>query len=396
MIDNLNKNREKLEEYLNNKTYEDIDIVDLVRFIFNKFGKDYKINNTKTCKLDSCIGNSKKILFVLVDGMGYYKVKSLEDTSILKENLKMKIQTVNPTSTACVLTSIASANYPSIHGVFGWWQYLKEKNINFCTLPFVERKTGIKLSDKGIDVKDVFGDKSAISTLKYKINVCMPRELIGSEFSKWFYGKTADTHGFYSIKEGFLNLSKKISNDKESFSYMYIDGLDYTSHKYGTKSKEVQDIIDEIEKGIYKLKEENPDTTIVVTADHGQVDMVNMIYLNQKTDYTKYFYALPSIDTRMISFFVKDEFKEEFESVFSKEFKEDVIFLKKEEIEKFNIFGNTKLSNKSKKAIGEYVAIIVNNKFMISDKLNLEDEIDTKGNHSGLTAQETTIPLIVI
>ena len=45
---------------------------------------------------------------------------------------------------------------------------------------------------------------------------------------------------------------------------------------------------------------------------------------------------------------------------------------------------------------GEYIGIIMNDKFFIGDKLALEDAMYTKGNHSGLDKFETNIPLIVI
>ena len=64
--------------------------------------------------------------------------------------------------------------------------------------------------------------------------------------------------------------------------------------------------------------------------------------------------------------------------------------------EKYKIFGNTKLSKKAKENLGEYIGIVVNDKFMVCDKINIEDCLNTKGNHSGLTKKETTIPLIVI
>lgn len=396
MINNLKENLEKLNGYLENKTYGDLDIVDLVRYIANKFGANLEISSKKEELLSSYINKTKKVLFVLVDGLGYYKVKALDDNSILKKNLKTGIQTVNPTSTACVLSSICSGEYPSKHGMFGWWQYLRSKNINYCPLPFVERKTGINLKEKNISVDEVFGFDSIFNKLNVNINVSMPREIISSDFSKLFIGENANTHGYYSIKEAFSSMSKKLKNTSKTFSYLYIDGLDETSHMYGTKSKEVSQIINEIEDGIDKLKKENDDVTIVLTADHGQVDMVNMMYLNQNNDYTKYFYALPSIDTRMISFFVKDECKEEFENAFMNEFNQDVILLKKEEIEKHSLFGNTKLSSRAIDVLGEYVAIVVNDKFMLCDKVNVEDKLNTKGNHSGLTKEETTIPLVVI
>lgn len=395
-MQNLKENMDKLNAYLDSKNYDDIDIVDLVRYIYNHFGTNLELDSKKKEVLDKYINPKDKILFVLVDGLGYYKVKDLSDNSVLKSNLKTSVSTVNPTSTACVLSSIASAKYPSEHGILGWWQYLRNKDISYCPLPFVERKTGINLKEKGIDTKDVFEFNSILNELNTTVNISMPREIISSDFSKMFSGINSNTHGFYSIKEAFLNMSNKIKKNNSSFNYLYIDGLDETSHRYGTKSKEVQNIINEIEEGVKNLKKENEDLTIILTADHGQVDMVNMMYLNQNNDYTKFFYALPCIDTRMISFFVKEDCKKDFEDTFMKEFGQDVILLTKEEVDKFKLFGNESLSKNTLDSLGEYIAIVVNNKFMVCDTINLEDKINTKGNHSGLTKEETTIPLVVV
>lgn len=395
-MQNLKENIEKLNTYLSNKNYNDIDIVDLVKYLYNNFGAELNIDTNKKEVLEKEITLKEKVLFVIVDGLGYYKVKELNEKSILKQNLNRSIQTVNPTSTACVLSSVASASYPSTHGILGWWQYLRSKDINYCPLPFVERKTGINLKEKGIEVNDIFNFDSVLNKLNTDVNVSMSREIISSDFSKKFIGSKANTHGYYSVKEAFLNMSNKIKQTNSSFNYLYIDGLDETSHIYGTNSKEVLDIIVEIEEGIKKLKHENEDTTIIITADHGQVDMVSMMYLNQNNDYTKYFYALPSIDTRMISFFVKEEMKEEFVNTFMNEFRNDVILLEKKDVDKYKLFGNEKISDNTLDCLGEYIAIVVNNKFLICDKINMEDKLNTKGNHSGLTKEETTIPLIVI
>ena len=78
------------------------------------------------------------------------------------------------------------------------------------------------------------------------------------------------------------------------------------------------------------------------------------------------------------------------------EFSEDVILLTKEEVEKINLFGREKFTKIAKDSLGEFVAIIVNDKFMVCDKIEKDDYMFTKGNHSGLTQSETVIPLIVI
>lgn len=395
MIINTKENIEKLNEYLQNKNYNDLDIIDLIKYICSKYGADFK-NYNKDKKFDDIITPDKKVVLILVDGLGYYKVKSLGDNSVLKRGLKTSLQTVNPTSTACVLTSIASASYPAEHGILGWWQYSKKHGINYYPLLFSD-KMGNSLLKKDIKIDEIFDYKSIFDKLDVEANIYMNKKLINSNYSKVFNGKKSKKYPTNSIRDAFNKISEKIENTIEkSLTYLYIDGLDVASHIYGTKSKEVQNIIDEIESGIIKIKKADVNTTVVVFADHGQVDMTSLIYLNQNHDYSKYFYAIPSIDTRMISFFVKEEFRDEFETKFCDEFNKDVILLKKEEVEKYKLFGNANFSNNAYNSCGEYIGIIVNNKFMVCDKITFEDKMTTKGNHSGLTKEETTIPIIVV
>ena len=112
-MQNLKENIEKLNNYLSDTSYNDIDIVDLIKYLSSKFGVKQEIKKEKYQRLEEYIGDSKKVLLVLVDGLGYYKVNELSDSSILKKNLMTGIRTVNPTSTACVLTSVCSTKYPS-------------------------------------------------------------------------------------------------------------------------------------------------------------------------------------------------------------------------------------------------------------------------------------------
>ncbi len=395
MIINTQENMQKLNEYLENKDYNDLDIIDLIKYICSKYGANFK-NDNKDKKFDEIITPDNKVVLILVDGLGYYKVKSLDDNSVLKRGLKTSLQTVNPTSTACVLTSIASASYPAEHGILGWWQYSRKHKLNYYPLLFSD-KMGNSLLKKDIKVNEIFDYESIFDKLDVKANIYMNKKLISSNYSKVFNGNKSNKFATNSIRDAFNKISNKVENTIEkSLTYLYIDGLDVASHIYGTKSKEVQNIINEIERGIIKIKKADLNTTVIVIADHGQVDMTSLIYLNQNYDYSKYFYAIPSIDTRMISFFVKEEFKEEFETKFSEEYNKDVILLKKEEVEKYKIFGNSKFSNNAINSCGEYVGIVVNNKFMVCDKITFEDKMTTKGNHSGLTKEETTIPLIVV
>lgn len=392
-MQNTEENIRKLEEYIKYRDDIKVDVLDVMKTVASLNGVKFK--KTEGMKqIDKIIPSKKHMVFILLDGFGYYKLKRLGEDSILKQNNKMKIKTVNPTSTACVLTSLMSASYPNQHGIYGWWDYNKDYDLSYYPLLLEERKTGEKLKDKGISNKEIYKFESIFNQFKTKVNVYERRDLINSEYTNMF-SKKASKYGFYSIKDCFEKVKKNIlERETATFNYIYINGLDEASHSNGVDSKEVSDIINAVENGIKNVA--NEETSVILIADHGQVDMTSMMYLNQKTDYTKYFYALPSIDTRMISFFVKNECAKEFEEKFMEEFSQDVILLTKEQAKKINLFGSSSYSEHADKSLGEYIAVVVNNKFLVCDKLVLEDYILTKGNHSGLTKEEITVPFVVI
>ena len=392
-MQNTEENIRKLEEYIKYRDDIKVDVLDVMKTVASLNGLKFK--KTEGMKqIDKIIPSKKHMVFILLDGFGYYKLKRLGEDSILKQNNKMKIKTVNPTSTACVLTSLMSASYPSQHGIYGWWDYNKDYDLSYYPLLLEERKTGEKLKDKGISNKEIYKFESIFNQFKTKVNIYERRDLINSEYTNMF-SKKASKYGFYSIKDCFEKVKKNIlERETATFNYIYINGLDEASHSNGVDSKEVSDIINAVENGIKNVA--NEETSVILIADHGQVDMTSMMYLNQKTDYTKYFYALPSIDTRMISFFVKNECAKEFEEKFMEEFSQDVILLTKEQAKKINLFGSSSYSEHADKSLGEYIAVVVNNKFLVCDKLMLEDYILTKGNHSGLTKEEITVPFVVI
>ncbi|MDD3303644.1 MAG: alkaline phosphatase family protein [Clostridia bacterium] len=394
-MENSKVNEEKLRNYLKEREKIDVDIVELIRAIAIHNGASFR----KTKDIQSVIDilpNKKHTLFVILDGFGYYKLQELAENSILKQHLKMKIRTVNPTSTACVLTSVLSASYPNSHGIYGWWDYNVKYDLSYMPLLLKQRKTGEDVESLGIKPTDIFNFSPVLDKFNRKIHIFENRDIINSSYSK-LISKKADRYGFYSVKDAFSSVSRRLKETTQStFNYLYIDDLDTMSHIYGVNSKQVSDVIHTVEEGVRMLISEFDDLTIILTADHGQVEMKDAIYLNKNTDYTNYFYAMPSIDTRAISFFVKKEYLIEFKEKFLSEFSEDVILLEKEKVKEYRLFGKEEYSKQAYDSLGEYVAIIVNDKFMLCEKEDYEEKCETKGNHSGLTPYETTIPLVIL
>lgn len=374
--------------------YNEKNIIDLIQCISNNFGTNFE-NTEKIKQIDSMLNLKKKVLLILLDGLGYYKVQKLNNNSILKKNCIAGIQTVNPSSTACVLTSLCTASFPENHGILGWWSYNKSKNLNYYSLLLRNRITGKTISEENISINDLIKGTSVFERYNCKTNMLMNKYIVNSEYSIFFGGKYSDRTEFDGITDAFDKA--KISTESHNFTYLYIDDIDTLSHYNGVDSKQVNKAIEQIEKRLNNLCDnKDEELSIVIIADHGQVDMDEMIYLNKNNDYSKYFYALPSFDTRTLSFFVKANMLDSFKTQFINEFGDDFILISNNELKSMNMFGNKTNNELLEDSLGEFIAIAKTKKFMVCDEVSKEKFKEVIGNHSGFEKEELTIPLIVI
>lgn len=379
---------------MENINYRNKDIVDFIRSISNHFGTNFE-NTDKIKDLTNLLNLKKKVVLILIDGLGYYKIQSLKNDSILKTNCITSLQTVNPSSTATVLTSLYTASYPEKHGILGWWSYSKLKKLNYYSLLLTDRLTDKSIKEYNINIEDLTKSTSIFNEYNVKTNILMHKNYFNSTYSMYFTNKNSDRTGFEDIKDAFKKAL--ISSKDYSFTHLYIDDVDSLSHYYGVNSDKVNTAIKEIEINLKKfIEKKDDDVSIVIISDHGQIDMSEMIYLNKYQDYTKYFYALPSSDTRTLSFFVKNEFIDEFKTNFINEFNKDFELFSKKEINSLKLFGNETNNELIEDSLGEFVAIAKGDKFMVCDEKTKIDYSNIIGNHSGISKEELTIPLIIL
>ena len=367
--------------------YDKPDIVDLVRLIYNYSGMNF--NETKCMQeLEKYVLNKKHIVLILVDGMGSDLLDNMTNKGLFYNNKKMDIQTVFPTATGCVLTSIATSKYPSSTGIFGWFGYNRKLDLNYYTLLTKERKSK---EDLNINLKKIFKRPSIFNELKRKTTVLQPNHLIDSKYTNYCAASNI-RKGYSDYDEAIDIIKKEINSKDDTFTYLYIPYVDTLEHQNGPYSKLVYDEVKKIEKNIEKLFPLNDDTEIIVIADHGQIPINNVVYMDLNK-YDKYFYAYPSIDMGTSTFFVKKDMNKEFEKEFHKDFDNKLFLFKKEEFIKRNMFGKrmTKYANDS---LGEYISLCKKGYAFYSDYK--EDISFPKGNHTGLTKEELVIPLIVL
>ena len=147
-----------------------------------------------------------------------------------------------------------------------------------------------------------------------------------------------------------------------------------------------------LEKRLEEFAAGLSDTLLLITADHSQIECDNYCLMDYP-EILKCLVRMPSIEPRALSFWVKDEYKESFSSVFRKAFGDDFLILTKEEVIDERLFGTGKDHELFRDMLGDYLAVSVSGTsiFLTHKEADL-----MPGGHAGLTKAEMEIPLLAI
>src|SRR5207302_11459055 len=111
--------------------------------------------------------------------------------SFLATSLKREIRATCPSTTACALTTIATAGYPNQHAATGWFTYVAQRGLTIATLPFLERFSGEPLARRGIMVGDVLPLPPILPRMKAQTLVLTPPYIAHTAYNVWSRGGTA-------------------------------------------------------------------------------------------------------------------------------------------------------------------------------------------------------------
>jgi predicted AlkP superfamily pyrophosphatase or phosphodiesterase len=372
--------------------YNNLNIVDLAKYLYSCYGieSDFNKNFEKFQKL---IPKNKHTLLILSDGMGSNIIEKMPDDNIIKKNKVSDMITVFPSTTACVLTSLVTAKYPSEHGIWGWYNYYRPKNVNYYPLLFLERGSNKPLSNFGISPKDIFISESKLKHLNCKTTILFPKDINDSIYSD-FVSFKKNRFGYKDFNDIVDIFKKECLNDETTFTYLYLPDIDNIEHDYGIDDEKVFRKLNEISALVEKLSKID-DLTIIVTADHGQINIHEDVIMDYNK-YNKYFYSEPTIDFGTSFYYVKEEMRKDFVNEFNKDFKNKMYLFETSEFIKKNIFSLYKLDNYSKEGLGEFISLCKPGFCFINSQNVKEYYRKTLGNHSGLTRDEMIIPLIII
>lgn len=322
----------------------------------------------------------KNVFLWIIDGLGHYNLTDLYDKSdfIRKREIR-PISSIYPSTTAAATTVACSGLPPVSTGWIGWHQYFKEYDNDY-----------ILFLDNAFYTKDEKCPRNIeFDLLKY--------DALWDKISReGYYGDfiypSFRTPRVKCFKDQ-CDMVLEIANDpnKKGFTYVYWDLLDGLMHGHGVLSDEVKNHAKEINTALEELQKQLPDDALlIVTADHGHIDM-EYIDLEKYPDLTSKFTINPTIEARAMSFYVKEEERDSFKELFNKYFSEHFVLFTHDEVFESKLLGEGDEYPRIHEFMGDFFACAIS-KYAFAYKAGGPP----KGNHAGLTEQEMTTPLILI
>lgn len=330
--------------------------------------------------------NYKNIIFMIFDGMGVDMLKKhMPYFSFIRRNIKDKMTSVFPPTTAAATTSYYSAQPPIEHGWLAWMCYFKEIDKVVELYPQQDFYTGEK-----IDTTDLF--------------VQMRYEHIFDKIKKVSSVKTTEIFpdkirpgGTTDIADIFNRVQKKCQEKEPQFILSYWTGPDCEAHHDGLNSASVKNVLKTINSELKKISKTVQDTLIIISADHGHIAIKNVVYVNEIEGFTECLRAPLSFDDRVSAIFLKQGKEEQFIHLFNTHLAGDFILMKKEDVIKNNLFGKGIPHKKFDDFIGDYLIISISGKSLrqiMPDGQDLNAHLVSS--HAGLTSQEMIVPLILV
>ena len=368
-------------------------ILNLITSILKNYNVETKHKSLES--MDNILNNKyKNVVFIILDGMGEHILEKVSPAGYFRKKEIDCITSVYPSTTTAALTAYYSGKPPYETGWIAWSQYFKEYGRDIDMLSHRESYTSRDLKNARINVFDtIVKYKSVFEQIEEALPNIKAYEITPSYSDK----RAKRSIRADSIDEIIMNIETLCKNPDEKFILAYCDNPDGLLHKFGTDSEEVKEFIENIERKIEDMcKNLTEDTVVIISADHGHKDINKAYSILDYPEIQKCLISLPSLESRVVTFWVKEDMKEEFVKNFNKNFENDFWLMTKEEFLEKNMLGFGKKHPKIDDFIGNYIALSISDSIIKLENYLTEGKKLKKSTHCGLTKEEMEVPVIII
>ena len=215
-------------------------------------------------------------LVVVIDSLGWMQLDERRDIApTLAAMAGQAVTTVAPSTTAAALTSISTGVAPGEHGIVGYRFPAGGSVMNALRWTTVsgDHRDIVVPADAQPVAPMAGGSWSVVSNAQFADSGFTEAHLRGASYLGWFHPASIITEVRRLLAEG------------ERLVYAYYDGLDHIAHIHGVGGSHFDDELRFCDWLVEQLIRVAPTgTSVVVTADHGQIDAAPMVPLAAAAD----------------------------------------------------------------------------------------------------------------
>ncbi len=328
---------------------------------------------------------TRRACLLLVDGLGLQAIAHYgHEFPIFAQLIHLpQLESHFPTTTVTNLTSLGTGVLPGIHGMLGYTVRIPGTDRLLNALkwdekidPLVWQSTPTLFEQAkaaGFNVTSV-GDK------RYEKTGFTEAALRGATY-------LGANHTPELVSETVRALA-----EPNSFAYLYTNIVDNAGHNFGVGSEQWLVALKTVADLITRLCNELPrNTSFYITADHGMVNAGHKVILGQENQLMNDV-TLVGGEPRMRHIYLTPGSIAERVGQWRSELGETALVYSKSEAIELGLFGET-VSEESAARIGDLIAIAQGDLVLI-DPTRIEKESAIIGQHGGVTAIESEIPLL--
>jgi hypothetical protein len=336
---------------------------------------------------DLGVGSCTVAVVCLVDGLG---AELIEDHAALFDSLADaeggSIEAAFPTTTPTGLATLGTGRTPGQHGIVGASFWLPEEKEVLSPLHWGHNPAPLAVQPEATvfeRLRDVGIPSATIAPQTYSRSGLTLAVLRGSQYY------SAD-----DVNDRTARLREVLTGKRPSLVYVYWSALDRAAHEFGITSPEWRRAASDVNSLLWQIRQELPtDGVLLVTADHGMVDCVDRVWIEDQPLLTVGVRVIAG-EPRMRHIYVDPEY----DTVDVVRRWQEVMGAQARVVERHEaiasgLFGHVEPGIDER--IGDFIAIAQGGAIMASRTFD-ERVSRLRGHHGALTDAERRVPGLVI
>ncbi|GAB2552010.1 alkaline phosphatase family protein [Leucobacter ruminantium] len=209
----------------------------------------------------------RSFVMVVVDGLGHANLSARRGHAPTLARLpRRRIETVAPSTTGAALTTLTTGALPGEHGLIGY--RIRHPELGLVTTlkdwgGVADRRSWQRATPLFASAREAGARPVAIGRPAHAAGGLTEAILTGAEY-----------HPGQRIEDRFAAMSRLLREGDPIVAYLYVDELDKAAHEQGWQSEAWTRRLEALDASLADLLRTLPgDTGVVVTADHGIVDV---------------------------------------------------------------------------------------------------------------------------